>query len=100
MKKIGPVIEQLLRRHNLWQGYQQVLIIESWDRIVGSQLSEVTIADRFNNGVLRVKVKDSVWAYHLTMLKPQLVKKLNHFAGGNIIKDIFFSIEEPDKKDN
>lgn len=86
-----------MRRHNLWQGYQQHLIIESWSSIVGTALAEVTRADRMDKGVLRVLVKDSVWAYHLSLLKPQLIRRLNHFIGGKVVKDIFFMIEEPEQ---
>lgn len=100
MKKVGTVVENLLRSHNLWQGYQQYLLVESWGCIVGPELAEVTHAESISRGVLRVSVKDSVWAYHLSMLKPRLVKKLNEFAGGNIVKDIFFIIETPEKKEN
>ncbi len=99
MKKVGPVIENLLRSYNLWQGYQQFRVVESWDSVVGSRLSEVTRAESMAKGVLRVAVKDSVWAYHLSMLKPKLIGKLNKDAGSNIVKDIFFKIEPFEKKD-
>ncbi len=100
MKKVGTVVENVLRSYNLWQGYQQYLLVESWDDIVGSELAEVTRAESMSRGVLRVSVKDSVWAYHLSMLKPRLIKKLNECAGGKIVKDIFFKIEAFEKKEN
>ncbi len=100
MKKVGSVVEKMLRTYNLWQGYQQHLLIESWDEIVGPDLAEVTRADSISKGVLRVSVKDSVWAYHLSMLKPRLIKKLNDYAGGRLVKDLFFKIESFEKKEN
>ncbi len=99
MKPLGTVIENILRRHNLWYAYQQHLIIDSWVTIVGSELSEVTRAEKISKGVLLVFVKDSVWAYHLSMLKPQLIKKLNNYAGNKIVKDIIFQIGELEKKE-
>ncbi len=100
MKSVGPVIENLLRSYNLWQGYKQYQVVESWDELVGPDLSEVTRADSIANGILRVSVKDSVWAYHLSMLKPSLIGKLNNHAGSKVVKDIFFKIEPLEKKDN
>jgi len=100
MKTVGPVIENILRNHNLWQGYKQFLVVEKWEEVVGSELSALTRAESFSNGVLRVAVKDSVWAYHLTMLKPRLVKKLNENVGSNVVKDIFFKIEPFERKEN
>jgi len=99
MKPLGSAVEKLLRSYNLWQGYQQHLLVEDWAGLVGPTLAEVTRAEKIANGVLRVSVKDSVWAYHLSMLKPQLVKKLNKHAGSNIVRDIFFNIDNLDKKD-
>ncbi|MBW6462799.1 MAG: DUF721 domain-containing protein [Bacillota bacterium] len=92
MKQISSVLENFLRSCNLWNGYQQYQLVQSWNEIVGSALSEVTQAESIANGVLRVSVKDSVWAYHLTMMKPQLIGKLNQHAGSKIVRDIFFQI--------
>jgi len=93
---MGPVLEQLLKKYDLWQGYLQFLVVEKWAVIVGPPLSEVTKADSISRGKLKVLVKDSVWAYHLTMLKPQLIAKLNREAGAVVVKDIFFSISLED----
>ncbi len=99
MKKLGPVIENILRRHNLWHGYQQYLIVEQWPEIVGPDLAEVTKAESISNGLLRVLVKDSVWAYHLSMMKPRLKTKINNFAGGKVVTDIFFQIGDLEKQE-
>ncbi len=93
MKQIGPLIENILKRNNLWNGYQQYLVVVHWDDIVGAELAEVTRAESISKGVLKVLVKDSVWSYHLSMLKPKLIGKLNEKAGRGIVKDIFFKIE-------
>lgn len=93
LKKMGPVVEQLLKKYNLWQGYLQYLVVEKWAEIVGPPLCDVTRADSISRGKLKVLVKDSVWAYHLGMLKPQLIEKLNLEAGAPVVKDIFFLID-------
>ncbi len=92
MKPINSVLESVLRSCNLWHGYQQYQLVLSWPEIVGSPLSEVTRAELINNGVMKVIVKDSVWSYHLTMMKPQLIDKLNRYAGSKLVKDIYFII--------
>ena len=96
MKKMGPIVEQLLRKYNLWQGYLQYLVVERWPEAVGSPLCDVTRAESINRGKLKVLVKDSVWAYHLSMLKPQLIAKLNREAGATVVNDIFFLIDSAD----
>ncbi len=98
MKKVGPVIEKMLRSYNLWEGYQQYQVVESWSKVVGPELSAVTCADSIAQGILKILVKDSVWAYHLSMLKPRLIKKINKNAGKNVVKDIFFQIDDLNNK--
>ncbi|MFO7952876.1 MAG: DUF721 domain-containing protein [Bacillota bacterium] len=93
MKEVGPIIEKILKRYNLWQGYKQHLLMEHWDNIVGPELAEVTRVEDISNGILRVTVKDSVWAYHLSLLKPQLKKKLNDYAESKMVNDIYFTID-------
>ncbi len=94
MKQISKPVEQFLRRCNLWQGYQQHLVVYKWANIVGPALAEVTRADNFNNGVLKIAVKDSVWAYHLSMMKPSLINKVNNYSGSKMVKDIVFIIDD------
>jgi predicted nucleic acid-binding Zn ribbon protein len=94
MNKMGPVVERMLKKYNLWQGYQQFLVVESWGTVVGSPLADVTRSESISKGILRVAVKDSVWSYHLSMLKPQLIEKLNNHVGNKVVKDIYFTIRE------
>ena len=96
MKPVGTAVEHMLKKLNLWQGYQQFLLIEQWPEIVGIGLAEVTRADSISRGVLKVAVKDSVWAYHLNLLKPQLIEKLNQGKKKKLVHDIYFKIEERD----
>ncbi len=97
MMKMGSVVEKLLKKYNLWQGYLQFMIVEKWAEIVGPPLCEVTKADSISRGKLKILVKDSVWAYHMSMLKPQLIAKLNREAGAAVVKDIFFSIDQAEE---
>lgn len=83
----------MLRRLNLWQGYQQHLVVVQWDDVVGTTLARVTRAVGIHHGVLKVAAKNSVWAYHLSMMKPSLIDKLNQSSGSPVVKDIIFVID-------
>jgi predicted nucleic acid-binding Zn ribbon protein len=97
LNKVGSIVEKMLKKHNLWQGYQQFMAVESWSSVVGLPLSSVTRSESISRGILRVTVKDSVWAYHLSLLKPKLIEQLNNHIGNKVVKDIFFVIENIDK---
>ncbi len=100
MKEIGPLVEHILRRNKLWQGYLQYRLLQQWPDLVGATIAEISRADSISNGILYVKVKDSVWSYHLSLMKPQFIDKLNKQAGSRLIKDIYFQIGSLEKKDN
>lgn len=98
MKKVNLAVEKLLRSYDLWQGYKQYSLLEDWDAIVGPAIGEVSRADSITNGILNVLVKDSVWSYHLSILKPQLIDKINKHAGSRMVKNIHFKIDYHGKK--
>ncbi|MFO8192925.1 MAG: DUF721 domain-containing protein [Bacillota bacterium] len=100
MKQVGSLVEKMLKNCGLWQGYQQHLLIENWEQIMGPALSEVTRAEKLDHGIIWVSVKDSVWSYHLSLMKTQLIDKLNRYAGNKMVRDIFFVIDEPDQKES
>jgi predicted nucleic acid-binding Zn ribbon protein len=94
--ELGQIIKQVLERRKMWRQYRQCLIIDQWDQLVGPKIAAVTCARRIERRMLWVKVSDSTWAYHLTLLKPQLIKKINEHAGENMVQDIFFQIGTDD----
>lgn len=94
MKELGQIIEGFLRRNSMWRQYKQFLLVDQWSQIVGKEIAAVTAARQLDNKVLRVTVKDSTWAYHLTLLKPQLLSKLNEYAGNKLVRDIYYQVGE------
>ena len=92
MNELGGIIEQMLRRRKMWHQYRQYLIIDQWDQLVGKEIAAVTSVKGLQRKVLRVIVSSSTWVYHLTLLKPQLIEKINDEAGEKLIKDIYFQI--------
>ncbi len=98
MKELGQVIEQMLRKRKMWRQYKQCLIIDEWDQLVGKEIAAVTEACDLQRQVLRVMVISSTWVYHLTLLKPQLIEKINKQAGEKLVEDIYFQIGLESKK--
>jgi predicted nucleic acid-binding Zn ribbon protein len=90
--ELGQIIRQVLEKRKMWRQYRQYLIIDQWEHLVGEKIAAVTRAHRIEREILRVRVSDSTWAYHLTLLKPQLIEKLNQYAGEKLVDDIYFQI--------
>ncbi len=96
LKSLQEIIDNLLRSRGMWEGYQIVKLIQSWGVTVGEPLSTVTRAQDFNRGRLRILVQDPVWGHHLSLMKPQIMKRLNTELGNNLVKDIYFQVGEID----
>ncbi len=61
-----------------------------WEGVVGPQVAGVTQVEAVRSGVLYVRVKNSVWANELTLLKDDMVRRLNAKLGGRVLTDIHF----------
>ena len=61
-----------------------------WEGVVGPQVAGVTQVEAVRDGVLFVRVKNSVWANELTLLKEDMLRRLNSKLGGRILTDIHF----------
>ena len=59
-----------------------------WEPVVGPQVAGVTQVEAVREGVLIVRVKNSVWATELSLLKDDIVRRLNLVLGGRVITDI------------
>lgn len=77
LKSLG--IETAVKEHE---------VVGRWPEIVGEQIAGVSKADHVINGVLFVKVENSVWRNELIMLKRELFLKIDKKIGRGIIKDI------------
>jgi len=62
-----------------------------WSRVVGPQVAAVTQPVAIRGGdVLVVRVKNGVWANELTLLKDDILTRLNRALGGKVLSDIYF----------
>ncbi len=83
-------VNALLRSEDLAQVLQPHMAKVHWAEVVGPQVSGVTQIEAVRGGVLFVRVKNSVWANELTLLKEDMLRRLNGKLGGRVLTDIHF----------
>ncbi|MBS3898235.1 MAG: DUF721 domain-containing protein [Dethiobacter sp.] len=86
------------------------MLIDAWSEVVGWQIAAKAKATMFENGILFVWVRDSVWAQHLSLQKKQIIGSLNKAVRTNILTNIHFQVggkepiliqaNQPEKKEN
>ena len=64
--------------------------MEYWPEAVGETIAAKTKAQKIKDGILTIKVEDSVWRNELVYLRMDFRKKINEKIGKEIIKDIKF----------
>ena len=83
-------VNSFLQSQELGQMLRPHLAKVHWAAVVGPQVAGVTQVEAVRDGVLFVRVKNSVWANELTLLKEDMVRRLNSAIGGRVLTDIHF----------
>jgi predicted nucleic acid-binding Zn ribbon protein len=88
---IGNVFAQLFRDLGIDKAIQQNMAVSKWSEIVGERISQISNAEKIENGVLFVKVSSPVWRNELTFMKSNLINSVNEALAKNVVKDIKFT---------
>lgn len=71
----AEIVAKILRQKGLSRGVERGQILALWPEIAGPALSELSEAERLENGVLYVRVADSVVAHQLTYLREEFLRR-------------------------
>ncbi|NQV41088.1 MAG: DUF721 domain-containing protein [Candidatus Marinimicrobia bacterium] len=88
---IGNVFTQLFRDLGIDKAIQQNMAVSRWSEIVGERISEISEAERIENGVLFVKVSSPVWRNELVFMKSNLISSVNEALAKTVVRDIKFT---------
>jgi predicted nucleic acid-binding Zn ribbon protein len=87
---IGSILKQLFQDQKWENNIEASLPLLRWQEIVGSQLARQTQPEFLKDGVLQVRVENSVWLNHLRYLGEELRQKLNEELPSLEIKELRF----------
>lgn len=93
-RKLGELLLKVMAKVEAnYQGNPQ-LILDEWPKIVGPQIAAMARAERFENSVLYVKVKNSTLLSLLNTPhdKKELIKNFGKKLSGIQIRNIVFRI--------
>jgi hypothetical protein len=94
MKAAGEILPELLRKRPQKQVPAEDLVREAWEHLVGRQVAARTQVFRLYRDILTVHVPDKVWKRQLFRLERQLLARINHFLGRNLVASIDFRVDE------
>ncbi|MGE5572485.1 MAG: DUF721 domain-containing protein [Bacteroidota bacterium] len=90
MVRLREALDQSLRRIGIMRQARRARAIDLWPEVVGKAAASASRAMQCKDGVLFVWVRNSVWANELSLLKADIIKKLNRCLGRGTIVDVRF----------
>jgi hypothetical protein len=91
---VSSVLHGIARRFGLEAKLLEHRLREQWPEIVGEHVAAHTRPDQIRFKKLSLIAETSVWLQQLTYLKPMLIEKINHVAGGALVTDIVLRVGE------
>lgn len=88
VESVSDVLRHLLRREGLETPLMQKRIIDSWEEIAGTVVAYYTGEKYIKNQTLYVKINNPALRQDLSMMRSQLVKRLNERVGSVVITEV------------
>lgn len=86
--KISDLMRVIIRQNGLETPLLQKRLIEAWDNVVGELIAKYTTEKYIRNQDLCVHIENPALRSEVSMMKTELIRKLNNTVGGQIIREI------------
>lgn len=90
MYSLRDILPLTIKKLGLQKKYNAESAIHHWQEIVGEKIAAHASPVMVQRGILLVAVVSPVWGHHLSMMKADVLSKINHFIGEKLIDDIRF----------
>jgi predicted nucleic acid-binding Zn ribbon protein len=87
---VGDLVARFLEKRGLAPKVEAASVLPEWPERVGPQIAAVTEPLRVSDGTLFVAVASSPWLMELTLMKGELMRRLNAGKGEGRIRQIVF----------
>jgi len=88
-KKLGDVMSDVLTRSGIADRIAQASVFPDWQKLVGPQIARVTEPLSITTtGTLFVAVSTNAWMTELSLMEPELLRRLNQRTGRLSIRKI------------
>ncbi len=88
VQNLSDVLNRCLRQNGLETPLLQHRLVNAWDEVVGKGIAAYTSDKFIKNQTLFVKISNPALRADMSMMKTQLVRRLNNAVGSMVIADI------------
>ncbi len=91
---VGQALGEFLRKHGLEGEVEGQAALARWEEVVGERIAGVARPTGVSRGVLFVEVASSAWLAELTLMRHDILRRLNGGEGGKVDRIVFRLAEE------
>lgn len=91
---VGELLPTYLRKKGLAAKVEAASVVPEWENLVGPGIASVTVPVRISEGTLFVQVTTSAWMTELTLMKGDLMRRLNAGKREGRVDQIVFLMGE------
>ena len=88
VKRVDDVLKTFLRREGFETPLNQRRVIDAWEEVTGKVVARYTGEKYIKNQTLFVKINNPSLRQDLSMMREQLVKRLNGVVNAQVIVDV------------
>lgn len=90
LKPVGDLVGDVLSSQGVAEQVERVGVMGVWDEVVGEKIASMTRPRSVSGTQLIVAVRSSPWLTELTMMRHQILERLNEAYDGPPIERILF----------
>jgi predicted nucleic acid-binding Zn ribbon protein len=99
MTTIRAVIQKIIAKMTVMNGYKEAWVKKYWLDLVGEDAVKHSIPYKVERNILFVRVDSSVWNQEMFMKRGSLIKKINQSFSQKIIDDVKYQMGYFTKKE-
>ena len=89
-RKLSDIILEVMRNENISKNMLNARAESLWKIVVGPTVNRSTKSVHVSNGTMYVELTSSVLRQELTMLRGEILERLNKACGEGVVKEIIF----------
>lgn len=85
---LKQALDKLLETYKLKTKFDETSILNAWPEIMGPTIANRTTSLYIRNRKLFIKVESSVIKNELTLMRAQILERLNEYVGQTIVEEV------------
>jgi len=94
MLKLSAILNRILKAHGLENRLSEYRVLSQWEKAVGTVIAHHAQPQAIQGKKLTLTVDSSAWMQQLSLLKPEIIEKVNNHYGRKVIADITLKLGE------